>query len=192
MKRRTFLKKTAGGTLVSSLALSAATRIGNAGDGIPVGVITQERGPHLGIYLKALAEAEGVASVALSDESGTTFDRAGEALGGKLTTYQNHGKMLREAKPRAVLVSLAAHLAPPLIRESLEAGAHVLAEKPACVRAQDFEPLVRLPIPRKLNLMLALSSRLHPAVLEARELIQSGFWANPSAPTWSSSPTRPA
>ena len=70
MKRRTFLKKTAGGTLVSSLALSAATRIGTAGDGVPVGLITQERGPHLGVYLDALAKAEGVASVALSDESG--------------------------------------------------------------------------------------------------------------------------
>lgn len=179
MKRRTFLKKTAGSTLASSLAFSAATRIGAAGEGIPVGVITQERGPHLGIYLNALATAEGVTSVALSDESGTTFDRAGEVLGVKLTTYQDHGKMLREAKPRAVLVSLAAHLAPPLIRQSLEAGAHVLAEKPACVRAEDFEPLVRLADSRNLNLMLALSSRLHPAVRKARELIQSGFLGEP-------------
>lgn len=179
MKRRTFLKKTAGGTLVSSLAFPVATRIGAAGDGIPVGVITQERGPHLGIYLKALAQAQGVASVALSDESGTTFDRAGEVLGDKLTTFQDHGEMLREAKPRAVLVSLAAHLAPPPIRESLEAGAHVLAEKPACVRAEDFEPLVRLADSRKLNLMLALGSRLHPAVLKARELIRSGFLGEP-------------
>ena len=179
MKRRTFLKKTAGGTLVSSLAFSAATRIGTAGEDILVGIITQERGPHLGTYLDALAKAQGVASVALSDESGATFARAGEVLGEKLTTYQDHGKMLQEAQPRAVLISLAAHLAPPLIRKSLEAGAHVLAEKPACVRAEDFEPLVRLADSRKLNLMLALGSRLHPAVRKARELVESGFLGRP-------------
>ena len=56
MERRTFLKKSTGGAVFSSLAFSSIRTLA-AGEPIKVGVITQEKGPHLSIYLDALAKA---------------------------------------------------------------------------------------------------------------------------------------
>ena len=193
MKRRTFLKKTtgAGGVVLSSLAIGtgfstsellSANRSSEASDKgkspIRVGVITQKGGPHLSIYLKALAASEGLAGLAISDESGATFEQAESSLGqrfpdlGKFRDYRN---MIDEFKPQMVLISLEAHLAPDRIRKALEGNCSVLAEKPACVRAEDFEPLVELAESRNLHLMLALPGRLHPSAIKAKELIRSGF-----------------
>src|SRR5207248_6975460 len=54
------------------------------------------------------------------------------------------------------------------------AGCHVFAEKPSCVRAEDFEPLVRKAQRKHRHLMLALANRLHPCVAEARRLLRDG------------------
>src|SRR5262249_11710438 len=63
---------------------------------------------------------------------------------------------------------------PAAIDLALEAGCHVFAEKPACVRAVDFENLVRKAQRKHRHLMLALANRVHPAVLEARRLLRAG------------------
>jgi len=69
---------------------------------------------------------------------------------------------------------MEAVLAPPVIHAALDAGCHVLAEKPACVRPADFAPLVAKAKAGQRLLMLALTNRLDPATLEARRIIQSG------------------
>lgn len=43
---------------------------------IRVGVITQQDGPHLGIYFPAIAACTSVSDVAVADASGTTFASA--------------------------------------------------------------------------------------------------------------------
>jgi len=179
MKRRAFLKKATAGTALSLGNLASTARFTAASSPIKIGVITQENGPHLSAYLKALAQIEGVAAVAVSDQSGATFLKAREALGRKMTTFRNHQEMLETFRPPMVLVSLAAHKAPPLIQMSLQAGCHVLTEKPSCVRAEDFEPLVRLAESRRLHLMMAFYMRRHPGALKALELMRSGFIGKP-------------
>jgi predicted dehydrogenase len=72
------------------------------------------------------------------------------------------------------LVTLEAVQAPPVIRAALEANCHVLAEKPSCVRAEDFEPLARLADMKHRHLMLALANRLLGTVQAARKLIRAG------------------
>jgi predicted dehydrogenase len=42
------------------------------------------------------------------------------------------------------LISMEAAVSPPVIAAALESGAHVMAEKPSCVHARDFRPLVAL------------------------------------------------
>jgi len=58
---------------------------------------------------------------------------------------------------------------------TLEAGCHVVSEKPACVRTRDFEHLVEVAKKKRRHLMLVFANRLLPQVQKARELIQSGF-----------------
>src|SRR5438876_830982 len=74
--------------------------------------------------------------------------------------FADHNEMLREFRPNVVLITVEAHRAPERIRAALEAGSHVLTEKPACVRVADFEALARIAEGRRLNLMLAMANRM--------------------------------
>jgi UDP-N-acetyl-2-amino-2-deoxyglucuronate dehydrogenase len=142
---------------------------------IRVGVITHPKGAHLGAYFDSLAQAEEVAQVAIADPTGETEALARKELGGKFTAaYRDTATMLRELKPEMVLVTMEAALAPAAIDAALEAGCHVLAEKPACVRADDFAALVSKAESKHLEIMLAFANRLHAPVHEARRLTEAG------------------
>ena len=142
---------------------------------IKVGLITSATGAHVTAYLSALAATESCAEVVLADSDGHWNSRAAKDLGSKLTrTYPDYRTMLKREKPEMVLVSLEARIAPPVIDAALDAGCHVFAEKPSCVRAKDFAPLAFKAESKHLNLMLALANRLNPEFRHARELIASG------------------
>lgn len=143
-------------------------------DKTTVGLIVHPDGAHLGIYYSSLAGTEEVSGVYLVDPTSETFDKAKEVLKDKLKgTYRDLPAMLREKSPKFALVSLEAATAPPAIESALNAGCHVLTEKPACVKLEDFARLVRLADSKHLQLMLALANRLNPPVLEARRLIRT-------------------
>lgn len=143
--------------------------------GIKVGVITNAGGAHLDAYFSGLAHAPEATTVVLADEHGQATALARKALGEKLTAvHEGMERMLAEEKPDMALISLEARLAPVAIRAALEAGCHVLAEKPACVNAADFEALVALAESKNLNLMLALTNRLHPEFQKAKALVDEG------------------
>ena len=69
--------------------------------------------------------------------------------------YRDPEKMLSDEKLGMVLVTMEAKLAPPVVDAALEAGSHVFAEKPACVRVEDSEPLARKADSKHRHLMLA-------------------------------------
>lgn len=142
---------------------------------IQVGVLTQAGGAHLSAYFDALARIEEVGAVALADPDGRSEAAARKALKGKLKeVFTDHASLLKRFEPQMVLVSLEAASAPPVIDAALEAGCHVFAEKPACVRAADFEKLVDRAERKHRHLMLALANRIHAPVREARRLIGEG------------------
>lgn len=146
-----------------------------APEGTSVGVITHAGGAHLDAYFSALASAEDVTAVTLSDPGGKNVAAAREALGPKLrAVYENPAALVRKEKPVMALVSMEAALAPQAIEVALDAGCHVMAEKPACVRIEDFERLHARAKSDGLHLMLALANRLNPEVREARRLIHEG------------------
>ena len=143
---------------------------------IKVGVITHQQGAHLSAYFPALKNITEAAEIAIADPGGHTFPAAKVALGDKLTaTYDNVAKMLKKFRPEMVLVSMQADQAPPAIDAALEAGCHVLAEKPSCVRVEDFQALVRKAQSKHLHLMLALANRIHVTAKKARQLVSDGM-----------------
>ncbi len=144
---------------------------------IAIGVITDAAGPHLEAYLSALGSCQGVDQVGLADPTGSAFDKARTLLTArfpKLQTFRDDRVMIETVRPKLALVTLEAYRAPEAIRRSLESGCHVLAEKPACVRPEDFEPLVRIADSKHLHLMLALANRVAPPIEKARELVAAG------------------
>jgi predicted dehydrogenase len=144
-------------------------------NGIKVAVLTQAGGAHLSAYFGALAVIAEAESVVLADASGQNLAVARKALGPKLAnTYKDSTELLRQEQPQMALVSVEAAVAPVVIDAALEAGCHVLSDKPACLRAEDFEPLVKKAQRKHRHLMLALANRSHPSVHEARRVIQEG------------------
>ncbi len=141
-----------------------------------MGLLTHADGPHLSSYLPALAATPEASSIVLSDPSGTVEEPARKALGSKLTAvYRSASELLRVEKPALALVTMEAAVAPPAIHAALKAGCHVLAEKPACVRAADFDALAALAKNVNRQLVLALANRLDPLVVESRRLIRDGL-----------------
>jgi predicted dehydrogenase len=143
---------------------------------IPVAVITNADGTHLDQWLPSLAEITEAESVALVDPSGSAEKLARKALGKKLASvHKEAGEMYRRFKPALAVVSLEPRLSPPAIDAALDAGCHVLSEKPGCVRAEDFSPLVTKAGSKHRHLMMVMANRTHAPVQEARRIIRKGL-----------------
>lgn len=146
---------------------------------IDVGVFTDSGGAHLGAYLAALAEIEECNNVVLCDPSGESVAAARMTLGEKLAgVYESPAKVLAAARPGLGVVSVEAVQAPPIIDQLLEADCHVFAEKPACIRSEDFAPLVEKAKAGNRHLMLALANRITPSVQKAKSLVEAGAIGN--------------
>jgi predicted dehydrogenase len=184
MNRRNFLERAGllgAGTLAGSVRGGAAARPagrGPAGRAIRVGVITEPGGQHRDFFLRSLSICDGVAQVAVADRSGEYFEKARSLLGARAATYRTFreaAEMLARVEPELVLVVLEPVNTPPLVEAALRARAHVLVEKPGCVRLADFESLARLAEAGDRHVMLALTNRVSPAAVKARELVDGGW-----------------
>jgi len=159
MLRRTFTHLLA--------SLSAAPRTAD------IALITHAAGPHLNAYIEGLAKTPEAGKVWLCDPA--TESQVRKGLGNKLAgVYASPRELFQANKPHLAIITMEAALAPPAIDAALNAGCHVMAEKPACVRAEDFAPLVTKANARNLHLMLAFANRVDPVMLEARRLVRSG------------------
>jgi UDP-N-acetyl-2-amino-2-deoxyglucuronate dehydrogenase len=143
---------------------------------IDVGVLTQLDGAHLAEYFDSLAKTPEVRRVAVADSDGKYEAAARAALGDKFAGfYTDHKKLLADFDPALALVTREPVASPPVIADALAAGCHVLTEKPACIAADDFAPLVATARAKHLHLMLALGNRPLAPVAEARRLVRRGL-----------------
>lgn len=142
---------------------------------IDVAVITGAGGAHLDSYFTGLAETVECGGVHVVDPSGASEELARAKLGAKLARFErNVEAVLGTSPPPLALVSVESVAAPPLIRAALEAGCHVAAEKPSCVRGADFAALVDLAQKKHRHLQLALGNRMRGSAQHARGLVRSG------------------
>lgn len=171
MKRREFI----GTTIIGAASLTVSAPAARAEGGIKAAIITNASGAHLEAYYTGLAKAPEVASVILADPDGNAEEKARVILGTKLTrVYKDRAELFASEKPDFAVITMEAVQAPDAIRAALEANCHVLAEKPACIRAQDFAPLAEMAEAGNLNLCLALANRTNPEMIKARQLMADG------------------
>jgi predicted dehydrogenase len=158
---------------------------------IPVAVITNEFGTHLEQMLPALAGIEEVETVAFVDPSGSKVAEARKALGNKLReVHKNSADMLARFRPVLALVSLEPRLSPPAINAALDADCHVLSEKPGCLSAEDFAPLVKKAQSKHRQVMLIMANRTHAPVQERAASSARDCWAGFTASRSTSSPIK--
>jgi predicted dehydrogenase len=116
-----------------------------------------------------------VTAVAVVDPAGATLGEARGLLPGKpVRAYASDADLLRAERPAMAIVTLSGASAPGAIAPLLDAGVPVLAEKPACLAADEFARLVETSERRGAPLMLALCNRLAPWAQDARRIVAEG------------------
>jgi predicted dehydrogenase len=100
-------------------------------------------------------------------------------LGLNLRVYDDMSLMLDGESPDFVDIASPPAFHADAARLALEAGAHVLVEKPLCLDAAEFERLAALARAQSRVLMCAHNWQFAPAYKRAYELVASGRIGNP-------------
>jgi predicted dehydrogenase len=124
-------------------------------------------------HIPALIDSPHVDLAGLCDVSEARVGAAAAAFGVK-RTYTDYRTLLATEQPDAVVVATthASHFA--VSRDCLEAGAHVLIEKPMTLRAAEARSLVELAARAGRSIVLGYPANHMAQARRARELITDG------------------
>lgn len=124
----------------------------------------------MGPAIHAARGAELVALATSSPDKAAPF----EAFAPGLKIHQDYGALLADDSIEAVYIPLPNHLHVEWTLKALEAGKHVLCEKPMALRESDFDALIEA---RDASGKLAAEAFMivhHPQFARAKELVQGG------------------
>jgi predicted dehydrogenase len=125
---------------------------------------------HLRGYL-AVPDQATVTAVADVDLE-TATERARQAGGAQV--FPSYERLLKEASVDAVDICLPHHLHADAIITAAKAGKHILCEKPLCLTLGEAERIADAVSAAGVTVMCAHNQLTLPAVVHARELIDSG------------------
>lgn len=124
--------------------------------------------------IPAIHEAENADVVAVASRD----RRRGEAYAketGIPKVHDSYEALLADAQVDAIYNPLPNHLHVPLSVQAVEAGKHVLCEKPLGLNVADIGPLLKAAADHpRLVVMEAFMYRFHPQWVKVRELIDAG------------------
>jgi predicted dehydrogenase len=86
----------------------------------------------------------------------------------------DYEELLEDPELDAIVIATPVPTHYELARQALEAGKHVLVEKPPAMKAEEMDELVRLSAARDLVLMPGHLLLYHPGVRKLKELVDSG------------------
>jgi len=127
-------------------------------------------GPNLA---RNLSRIPGVRMAALCDPEQKSIDKFVSNFPGT-QIYKDYRKALSEDNCQAVVVSTPAALHFRIAKEALEAGKHVLVEKPLALSSEEGRTLVELAHRNKRTLMVGHTFLYNSAVLKIKEYIDEG------------------
>ena len=93
---------------------------------------------------------------------------------GSMERYGDYNDMLKGADLDAVVIGLPTALHFEATSKSLNAGLHVLCEKPPTVNSMEMKKVARLSRKHALTYMFARQPRFSPELLEAKRLVEKG------------------
>lgn len=124
-------------------------------------------------HLPALQRDEGTEVAALADPNADKLAAAAERFGVE-RGYTDAGQMFVDGDLDAVVIAVPHALHYPLARAALDAGLHVLVEKPLTLHAADAWDLVETAERHGLHLMVGYTYQCTEAAQFCRQLVQSG------------------
>ena len=138
---------------------------------IPVGVIgTGFIGP---AHIEALRRLPGVEVVALADVDDATAKAKADSLG-VAKAYGDYRKLLARDDVQAVHICTPNYLHFEMSRQALEAGKHVVCEKPLAVEAKEAATLVELADKKKLVNVVHFNIRYYPLMRQVKLMAEKG------------------
>ena len=126
-----------------------------------------------GGIIPAAARTEAVEVAAVATRGGARKDEIREAAP-EAEAFEDYGSLLESEEVEAVYIPLPNSLHVEWTRRALQAGKHVLCEKPFALDAAEAEETVEAASDTGLTLMEGFMYRLHPQSLRLRELVESG------------------
>jgi len=141
---------------------------------------------------KALKDAE---VVAICDANPNIIEDTKKAVGNiegaggevdfdSLELYSDYNKMLDEAKLDAVSITLPTFLHPNFTIKALQAGLHVLCEKPMALNVEDCRRMITAASQSSRILMIGHCIRFWPEYAKTKEIVDSGEYGKPTAATF--------
>lgn len=124
---------------------------------------------HLGQHHARLyASLPGSALVGIVDADARRAKEIAERVG--TAVYDDVGVLLRQVEAVSIAAPTSAHHA--VAKQCLEAGVHVLVEKPITVTLAEAQELIALARTRKVVLQIGHIERFNPVILKARSSIR--------------------
>jgi predicted dehydrogenase len=114
--------------------------------------------------------------VALADPVKERVDELAKKYGAK--GYTDYKEMLKDPNVDAVVVAGPNSLHAQQSIDALNAGKHVLCEKPMATTREDAKAMLEAAKKNKKFLMIGLNQRLMPAHVKAKKILQSGALGN--------------
>jgi len=129
------------------------------------------------IARKFAASAERVAGTDITAAASRTPGKAASfaAEFGIPRHYDNYNQLLEDDEVDAVYVATTHNFHYDNVREVLEAGKHVLCEKPMTVNGREMKILSELAADKKLFMMEAMWTRFLPCMVYVRRLLKEGL-----------------
>jgi predicted dehydrogenase len=123
--------------------------------------------------IPAIQKADHCEVVAIASRDPNLADRVAAELGIPIA-HGSYEALLADPQVDAVYIPLPNHLHASWTIAAVEAGKHVLCEKPLALSAADAERMIAAADRAGVRLMEAFMYRLHPSWVAARELVASG------------------
>jgi predicted dehydrogenase len=122
-------------------------------------------------HFDAARKARNIELTAICDLADDLRERMA-ALHRPRLTYKNYDEMLANPEIEAVVIGVADQFHVPLALQAIDAGKHVLVEKPLGVTIEECEKLRRRVLETKLAFQIGHNRRFDPGIAFARRFIQ--------------------
>ena len=128
-----------------------------------------------GAHVNFANKGRGCALTAVCDINPKAFDRIAPEIRSKIKCYDNATKLINDPEVDVVLVAVPHYSHPDLAIEAMQAGKHIIVEKPLAVHKAEGERLLK-EAKKYPNLVksLMLNQRTLPAHIKVKQLIDSG------------------
>lgn len=123
-------------------------------------------------HARVYFEMQNVSLVAVCDKNAKVAHNIAEKY--SCLPYRNHKKMIQECEIDAASLAVPTYLHKKVACEILDAGLHVLLEKPIATSLEDAKAIIKKARNKELILMVGHIERFNPAVKRLKELIDKG------------------